>query len=393
MAGSRIRMTMLIGATLFAFGGMTAWSIGRGTDDVSTPMDEAMSGSAITWDLPATRNDAVETWINYLANRNTKNTRLWMERSGKYTPMIRAELRRRGMPEDLIYLAFIESGFTPRAYSSAAASGIWQFIAETGRRYGLEVNSEVDERRDPLKSTGAALDYLQELHDEFGSWYLAAAAYNSGENRVARIMRERTGSPRGDDADFWTIAPYLPKETRNYVPLMLAAGYINKEPDAHGFMDVDYQEPLQFEVAWVPGGTPLKVVAMAAGVTDSAVKDLNPHLMQGRTPAKRGWAVRIPSGSKIAFDQRFTNTYAVYRATDAVNKANAKTKSAVRRVASKTASKSKTTSKSKTFHVVSRGENLSLIGDRYNVTVKTLKRINGLKSSVVQPGQKLRVRA
>src|SRR3954471_23763208 len=125
MAQNRIGRTLLIGGCLLAFGGMTAWSVGRSSGDESAPMDEALTASAITWDLPATRNDAVETWINYLSNRNADKTRLWMERSGKYAPMIRAELRRRGMPEDLLYLAFIESGFTPRAYSNAAASGIW----------------------------------------------------------------------------------------------------------------------------------------------------------------------------------------------------------------------------------------------------------------------------
>src|SRR5690606_30020651 len=131
---------------------------------------------------------------------------------------------------DLLYLALIESGLSPKAYSHAAASGLWQFISETGQRYGLEVSRDVDERRDPIQSTSAALDYLQDLYGRFGSWYLAAAAYNTGENRVERILRERAGGAKGDDALFWTIAPYLPRETRDYVPLMLAAAHIGKEP-------------------------------------------------------------------------------------------------------------------------------------------------------------------
>src|SRR5690606_22886879 len=122
--------------------------------------------------------------------RNRDRTKVWLERQGRYGPLIREELRRRGMPEDLLYLALIESGLSPKAYSRAAASGMWQFISETGRRYGLEVSSEVDERRDPIRSTSAALDYLQELYARFGSWYLAAAAYNTGENRIDRILRE-----------------------------------------------------------------------------------------------------------------------------------------------------------------------------------------------------------
>lgn len=405
---SRIGKTLLVGSCLLAFGGMTAWSMGARAGDEVTPMDDMIATNTIQWDLPATRNDAVETWISYLSHSNADKTRLWMERSGKYSPMIRAELRRRGMPEDLLYLAFIESGFTPRAYSSAAASGMWQFMAETGRNFGLEVSSEVDERRDPLKSTGAALDYLQELYDEFGSWYLAAAAYNSGENRIARVLREHTGSAVGTDSAFWVIAPYLPKETRNYVPLMLAAGYINKQPAAHGFTNVEYQTPLQFEVAWVPGATPLTVVAKAAGVTDSVVKDLNPHLMQGRTPARRGWAVRIPSGSKTAFEQHFATELASYKVSDvkkeddrrvalatttASRSATAKSaaRSAANTARAKTAVRSRT-SKPFMYHVVKRGENLGSIGDRYNVSVTALKKLNGLKRTTVQPGQRLRVR-
>src|SRR5690606_16951396 len=145
--------------------------------------------AGVRWDLTMTRNDRVEYWIRFLRTRNRDRTRLWLERSGRYAPMIRRELRARNMPEDLVYLALIESGFSPRAYSRAHAVGIWQFIAGTGRRYGLEISPYVDERRDPIAATRAALDYLQDLYGRFGSWYLAAAAYNTGENRVERILR------------------------------------------------------------------------------------------------------------------------------------------------------------------------------------------------------------
>src|SRR5690554_3075524 len=215
---------------------------GRGTRPAETqlevpPVEELLPqvGAApevdagARWDLTVTRNDRVEYWIRFLRTRNRDRTRLWLERSGRYAPMIRRELRARGMPEDLVYLALIESGFSPRAYSSAHAVGIWQFIAATARRYGLEVSSYVDERRDPIASTRAALDYLQDLYGRFGSWYLAAAAYNTGENRVERILRQRVGGARGHDSLFWKIDQYLPRETRDYVPLMLAAGHIAKE--------------------------------------------------------------------------------------------------------------------------------------------------------------------
>ena len=251
----------------------------------------------VRWDLRVTRNDRVEAWIGFLQGRNREKTGLWLERSGRYAPMIRQALRERGMPADLVYLAFIESGFSPHASSPAKAAGIWQFIAETGRRYGLEVSSYVDERRDPLKATTAALDYLQKLHHQFGNWYLAAAAYNSGENRVARILRERRENERGNET-FWRIAPYLPQETRDYVPLILAAGRIGKEPEKYGFVNLEYHLPLTFETVEVPGGTRLAAVARAVQVGIGDVEELNPHLVQKMTPPGRVTEVRIPHSSR-----------------------------------------------------------------------------------------------
>ncbi len=147
----------------------------------------------------------------------------YIERMPQYESMIREKLRRRGMPEDLLYLAMIESGFNPQARSLAEANGIWQLIPDTARRYGLKVDETVDERTDPEKSTDAALSYLSYLYNRFGSWYLAAAAYNTGENRVGRIMTEVTGSESGTDADYYRIWDRLPGETRDFVPAMIAA--------------------------------------------------------------------------------------------------------------------------------------------------------------------------
>jgi len=265
------------------------------------PAEAAAAG--VRWDLPATRNAQVETCIAFLRGRNREKTELWLQRSGRYAPMIRQELRQRGMPEDLVYLAFIESGFSPSAYSRANAAGIWQFIAETARRYGLEVSSYVDDRRDPLKATVAALEYLKELHGQFGNWYLAAAAYNSGENRIARILRERREDPRGNEELFWRIAPHLPQETRDYVPLILAAGHIGKEPEKYGFVNLDYHVPLTFETVEVRGGTRLSTVARAIKVDADDVEELNPHLVRKMTPPGRLTEVRIPAGRarRVAF--------------------------------------------------------------------------------------------
>lgn len=257
---------------------------------------EEAAAKAVSWDLTVTDHERVDFFVEFLMRKNHDKTRLWLERIGKYGPLIRSELRARGMPEDLLYLTMIESGFDPNAYSRAHAAGLWQFIEETGERYGLEVTRYVDERRDPVKATAAALTYLSEMHERFGSWYLSAAGYNTGENRVGRIMREVTGGELGDDAKYWEIWDRLPRETRDYVPLMLAAGRIAKEPHKHGFHGLDMQEPLAFEEVVVDGGTQLDEVARAGGVDGEAVRALNPHLVRGMTPPGRRMEVRVPPG-------------------------------------------------------------------------------------------------
>jgi membrane-bound lytic murein transglycosylase D len=203
------------------------------TDTMKPGMTPNIAGG---WDLPNLDNPRVDSWVERFTKGNMKSTlAIWFDRKDKYDDMISEKLAERGMPQDLVYLAMIESGFNPKAKSPAAAGGLWQFISETGRRYGLKVNGRIDERNQPDKATDAALSYLSDLHDRFGSWYLAAAAYNTGENRVGRIMREVTGSERGTDADYYAIANRLPKETRDYVPKMIAAARIAKEPARYGF--------------------------------------------------------------------------------------------------------------------------------------------------------------
>ena len=370
---------VLLGVSVAGVASLTAWSASVPPQAEPAPMENVLSEAAaetpasdvVTWDITVTRNERVEDWIGFLTGRNRDRTQLWLERSGKYGPMIQAELRERGMPEDLLYLALIESGFSPKAYSSAAASGIWQFIAETGRRYDLEVNGVVDERRDPVKSTHAALDYLGELHDRFGSWYLAAAAYNTGENRVGRIMREMYGTERGTDAHFWKIAHRLPRETRDYVPLMLAAGHIAKEPAKYGFTNLQYQEPLAYDVAWVPGAVSLADVARSIGVPADSVAELNTQLMDEVTPNGRAWPVRLPKGTSKIFATQFP---AIYR----------EAKLAVVQQEAERATLP--------THRVRRGETLSHIAKRYNISVAALQSANGdISPRRLRAGQELRV--
>jgi membrane-bound lytic murein transglycosylase D len=188
----------------------------------------------------------VDSWIGRFTSDLKRSFSTYLERMDKYAPMISAKLAQREMPQDLIYLAMIESGFNPKAQSPAKASGLWQFIGETGRRYGLTINRRVDERNNPARATDAALSYLADLHERFGSWYLAAAAYNTGENRVGRIMREVTGRERGTDQDYYRIANRLPQETRDYVPKLIAAARIAKEPAKYGFPPPPLHSPCCF---------------------------------------------------------------------------------------------------------------------------------------------------
>jgi len=213
------------------------------------PLKEALSRIVVSgekptstqWDLANLDNARVDSWIKLFSTNPKVRSRfaVWLDRKPKYEPMISAKLEQRDMPQDLIYLAMIESGFNPTAKSPAKAGGLWQFISETGKRYGLTVNKRVDERNHPEKATDAALSYLSDLHDRFGSWYLAAAAYNTGENRVGRIMRQVTGKEKGTDADYYRISRLLPRETQDYVPMMIAAARISKEPGKYGFADTE----------------------------------------------------------------------------------------------------------------------------------------------------------
>ena len=248
------------------------------------------------WDLANIPHPQVDYWLVRLQTERRPIIESALRLRGRYGPLISQALAERGMPQELLYLAMIESGFNPRAYSKAHASGLWQFVRETGTRYGLEVNRAVDERRDPVESTDAALRYLGALHKRFGSWYLAAAAYNTGENRVARIMREEKGRERGTDAEFYEIYHRLPGQTRDYVPVMIAAARIGKNPEAYGF-DVDPHEPWSYREVKAAPATPLASLARRARTTVAAIKQLNPHLKLERTRNDRSMAVRVPDAA------------------------------------------------------------------------------------------------
>jgi membrane-bound lytic murein transglycosylase D len=254
------------------------------------------------FDIPIVVNDQVEHCIVLFQTRIRDKFVTWLARSGKYIPLMRNLLKEQGLPEDLVYMALIESGFDPYAYSRSKAVGPWQFIYRTGKRYGLRVNWWVDERRDPEKSTIAAAKYLKDLYEMFACWYLAAAGYNAGEYRIIRAMK------RFRTEDFWTLTKhqYLKRETKNYVPLMIAAALVAKDPEKYGFTDIEYQEPLRYEKVKVPELTDLSYIAKACEISLEEIKDLNPELQRGVTPPNEPeYEIKIPFVKKDLFTKNF----------------------------------------------------------------------------------------
>ena len=267
-------------------------SLGRLTDDGVLPL-EYPPPPPPGWDISNIDHPRVDYWVGRFESDRRDRLSGFLQRKGRYDGMISKALRERGMPQDLVYLAMVESGFQPKAYSHAHASGLWQFIPGTATRYGLVINRAVDERNDPVKSTDAALRYLKDLHDEFGSWYLAAAAYNTGENRVRRILRAATGRGHGTDVDYYRIWQQLPAETREYVPLMIASARIGKDQARYGFAAEPWKAHDYHEIT-APPSTPLKSVAVKAGTTVARLRELNPHLKLDRTRSDVAMQLRVP---------------------------------------------------------------------------------------------------
>jgi membrane-bound lytic murein transglycosylase D len=250
------------------------------------------------FDIPIVINAKVEQFIQYFQTRGRRVFSSWLARSERYIPFMRNLLKESGLPEDLVYMALIESGFNPYAYSRAKAAGPWQFIYLTGKRYGLVSNWWIDERRDPEKSTLAAAKYLKDLYDMFECWYLAAAGYNAGERKIATAMK------RYQTEDFWELTKYryLKRETKDYVPQMIAAALIAKDPEKYGFVGIEYQEPLRYEKVKVPEVTDLRLIAQACEVNLDEIKELNPELSRWCTPPNfPEYEIKIPFGKKELF--------------------------------------------------------------------------------------------
>ena len=236
-------------------------------------------------------NRAIERSFDLYTNNLKKRFSVWLERSARYIEIMKNILKDKGMPEDLVFLPIVESGFNTKAYSPASAAGPWQFIAGTAKRYGLVIDWWRDERKDPLKSTAAAADYLKDLHDMFGSWSLALAAYNAGEGRIAKALR------RTDSDNFWSLLDtrQIRQETKDYVPRYIAATIIANTPEDYGFRDLTYHEPFEYDEVTLYVPVDLDVVARCAGTSVDEIKELNPELRRWSTPPNLSeYTLRLP---------------------------------------------------------------------------------------------------
>ena len=228
----------------------------------------------------------------------------YLKRSGKYTELMRDILKESDIPEQIVFLPLIESGFNPYAYSRARAVGYWQFISSTALKYGLKINWWRDERRDPVKSTEAAARYLRDLYDRFDSWVLAMAAYNAGEGKISRALKKTKAD------DYWTLlkTKYIKKETKNYVPKFIAASLIADSPEDFGFEDIEYHSPLSYDTVTITSPLDLEVVARCAETSVDIIQELNPELRRWCTPPDvPEYTLRIPPDSRDTFLENLMN--------------------------------------------------------------------------------------
>jgi membrane-bound lytic murein transglycosylase D len=274
--------------------------IDEANDISSYPVDPNLKAKAqleiekIHSDLPLMLTDPVASYINYFSTRGRGVIEHGLVRSGRYEEMVKRTLKEEGVPQDLIYLAQAESGFHPLALSRAGARGMWQFMAIRAKAYGLERSSWVDERQDPVKSTQAAARHLKDLYQQFGDWYLAMAAYNSGPGTVQQAVK-RTGY-----ADFWELyrRNVLPKETRNYVPIILAVTIMAKNPSQYGLDDLTREDPVPYDTLKIDYPVDLRLVADCVEAPTATLQDLNPSLLRLTTPPSGEFELHLPLGSK-----------------------------------------------------------------------------------------------
>lgn len=376
-------------------------------------------------------HSAVDMWTKYFTTRGRSYMTAYLERSSRYLPLMKSVLKENELPLDLVYVALIESGFSPKALSRANAVGYWQFIYGTGKRYGLRIDGFVDERRDPVLSTRAAANYFKDLFSLFGSWHLALAAYNAGEHRINRAVL------RHYNRDFWFLSAKkaFPRETRNYIPKLIAAIHISKDPAKYGFHNLNYQEPIRYELLKIKKPISLPLLAQNMGADLQEIKSLNPIYKGEYVPIYEGETViRVPTGhlssaqaavkkSLMALPKHSYHYYYWYRVRrgDSLYKIARRHKTTVRKIrrenkmgsssflrigqklkiptrrlvasAQKPKSQSPSSAKNQKFHVVRKGQSLARIARLHGLKLSQLKKLNNISGNpVIHPGQNLRVK-
>ena len=339
-----------------------------GADKPTAPVAPAAGpkGGDATFDIDVSTfsgNSRVLQYLDFFQTDAHDRFEIWISRLGRYEGMIRERLRAKGLPEDLVYLTVIESGLSNTAVSRTRAVGMWQFMAGTARTYGLTVDPWMDERRDPFKATDAAATYLSELMQRLGSVYLAAAAYDAGAGKIERTVARLPGEVDSlTDQTFFDIASrkgFLRRETRDYVPKLIAASLIAKQPTRYGFIGIQAMAPLVFDEITVPDATGLDVIARLSDTTVAAILELNPQFIRGITPPGREVTVRVPRGRGQEVALRYDSLPASERVTFV-------------------------------DHYVTRGQTVSGIAQRYHVTVAMITAANPhVKLSTLRIGQRI----
>ncbi|MDR3630856.1 MAG: transglycosylase SLT domain-containing protein [Desulfocapsaceae bacterium] len=314
------------------------------------------NGYTVHSDFPLTMNRQVQMYIDFFQNEQRKVFASWLSRSKRYLPMMQRELKSAGLPLDLAYLAMIESGYNQRACSSAQAIGLWQFMSETGRQYDLRIDGYVDERRDAEKSTKAAVTMLGDLYRQFGDWNLAVASYNAGAGKIG------TGLKKYNVNNFWDLASkqYLSLETIRYVPQLMAAIIIAKDPARYGFTDIQYTALPSYDTVEVGPGLGFEGLALVTNSSKEELQALNPELIASKTPLDRKYQVKIPAGTRSI------------------------TLNNLPRLRTVVSTEYKT-------HIAARKETLATISRKYNVPEVALIKANHLKKQHLATGQRVQI--